>query len=223
MFGGIVKKILIIVLILLLLAGAGGGAYYYFFMMDTQEESVKADEEPESVMEGMNKEVTEPVEINMDYYVSSNKLNVRAYPKISAPIRSVLRKGKFVKALEVKGEWIRFSEYEVHQSGNDVADWINTNFLSHDKPVITELEVRKNMMKLVNKSDDFALYEDQFLIATKTLIDSEKCLYEDFELVGGWILSRTYNIEPVYFVYCGGTDTENKVYLNVETGEIFQP
>ncbi|MDB1126063.1 SH3 domain-containing protein [Vibrio algarum] len=216
------KKLVIIIIVLLLLVGAGGGAYYYFFMMNDNSELIEP-EGDSSVAEEIAIEQKIAVEVNMNYFVDTNKLNVRSYPQKSAPIRSVLRKGKPLKALEIKGDWVRISEYEVHQSGNDVADWIHSDFISHDKPVITDREIRKNMQKLLNKSDDFITYSDQFVIATRKLLEDETCSYEDFELMDGWVLSRTFNIEPVYFVYCGGTQRENKIYVNVETGEIFQP
>lgn len=213
---------IIIVFVLLLLAAAGGGAYYYFFMMNKDDIPI-AVEEP--VMEPIDKPklVKEAVKPNMDYFVTSNKLNVRSYPRTSATIRYVLRKGKAIKALEVKGEWARISDYQVHQSGNDIADWVHTDFLSHQKPVITPQEKRKGMVQLLSKSDDFMRYEDQFILATQNLIDDELCSYEDFELLDGWVLSRTFNNEPVYFVYCGGTERENKIYLNIESGNTFQP
>jgi hypothetical protein len=165
----------------------------------------------------------EVVEQNMNYFVTSNKLNVRIYPKTTATIRQTLRKGKALTALEIKGDWVRISDYEVHDSGEDIASWVHMDYLSHEKPLITEKEIRKSTGRLVNKSDDFLQYQDQFIIATRTLLDDERCSYEDFELMDGWVLSRTFNIEPVYFVYCGGTQTENKVYLNIETGELFRP
>lgn len=216
------KKIVIIIVVFLLLAGAGGGAYYYFFMMN-DDSGLIVSEEVAAVIEEPEMEAKTVVKVNMDYFVDTNKLNVRSYPRKSASIRSVLRKGKSLKALEIKDDWVRISEYELHQSGNDVADWVHTDFVSHNKPIITEREIRKNMLKLVNKSDDFMTYQDQFVIATRKLIEDGTCRYEDFELMDGWVLSRTFNIEPVYFVYCGGTKRENKVYVTIKTGEIFQP
>ncbi|MDG3085415.1 hypothetical protein P7F88_04575 [Vibrio hannami] len=215
------KKLVIIIVVLLILAG--GGAYYYFFMMN-DEEVVEAAEptEPTPIEEPIP--VTEEAVIqNSDYYVISERLNVRSYPDESSLIRSVLRKGTKIKALEVAGEWIRISDYMVHDSGNDVADWINLEFLSETPPVITAEEKRKTMVKLIKKSDDYADHEDQFVIATQKLIDDGVCTFEDFEVLGGWLASVANKPDPVYFVYCGGIDREDKVYLNVETGKIFYP
>lgn len=216
------KKIVIILVIILLLAAAGGGAYYYFFMMNepvAEEAEVEEETEPAKQMA----EASPAVEPNYDYYVTSERLNVRAYPRADAMIRSVVRKGEHVFAKEVKGDWIRISDYQVHESGNDIASWIHTDYLSHEKPEITDADVRKSMLALIKKSDDLLTYEDEFVLATKQLINAGLCTYEDFELVGGWIRSRTFNIEPVYFVYCGGTLSKHKMYLHIDSGEIFQP
>ncbi len=189
----------------------------------TESQTEQVEEAPVPVIAAPAEKIKTVVKPNMDYFVTVNKLNVRSYPRANAPIRSSLRKGMPLKALEIKGDWVRISDYEVHDSGNDVADWVHSDFLSHEKPVVTAQEVRKALVALVKKSDDFMLYEEQFIIATKQLLDQKTCTHDDFELIDGWILSRTFNIEPVYFVYCGGTARENKVYMNPETGEIFQP
>ncbi|GLO63198.1 hypothetical protein MACH09_37060 [Vibrio sp. MACH09] len=217
------KKIVIIIVILLVLAAAGGGAYYYFFMMNQEEEMVEeVMEEEAEPMESAA--VPAPViEPNVDYYVISDRLNVRSYPRRGSAVRGMLRKGDQLTALEVKGDWVRFSDYEVHKSGNDVADWVNRDYLSHDKPMITPIERRKTMMALIKRSDDLKEYEESFIQGAEKLIKSGQCTFEDFELVGGWVRSVTFNLEPVYFIYCGGTDREDKVYLNVESGETFTP
>lgn len=216
------KKIVIILVVILLLAG-GGGAYYYFFMMEN--DPVVVDKKIETPVEQIvEKKPAKPaIKPNLNYFVISQRLNVRSYPEKGSEIRSVLRKGNSIKALEIKKPWVRISDFEVHNSGRDVADWVHMDFLSHDKPEISEKEQRKTMLDLIKRSDDLLVHEDRFVIATQELVNSGKCTFEDFELVGGWVRSVTFNIEPVYFVYCGGTSRGDKVYLNVDTGETFQP
>ena len=75
---------------------------------------------------------------------------------------------------------------------------------------------------LIKESDDFLIYQDAFVQATQGLIQSRQCKIEDFELLDGWVRSVTFKPQPVYFIYCGGTDQQHKIYLNVETGETFQ-
>jgi len=39
--------------------------------------------------------------------------------------------------------------------------------------------------------------------------------------MGGWLKSvNQYRKEPVYFTYCGGITSANKVYMNAETGMV---
>ncbi|WP_413283382.1 hypothetical protein [Vibrio sp. MA40-2] len=217
------KKIILIVLAIILLAGIAGGVYYYFFMLEQDTTATSVGQVPLEVeqIQQTDSKILEPQ--NNTYFVSSNKLNVRSYPRLTASVRYILRKGKQVTALEIQQKWVRISDYQVHDSGQDIADWVHIDFLSSKKPVITAQEVNKAMQKMLNKSDDFIEYEDSFINATKHLLDDERCNYEDFELMNGWLLSRTYTDEPVYFVYCGGTEQKNKVYLNVMTQQIFQP
>lgn len=217
------KKKIIIIFVLLLLVAGGAGAYYYFFMMNQNEMTVEAPVEPEVAPMLSETPPKEEVKPNLDYFVTSERLNVRAYPDKTSEIRNVFRKGHQIRAIEVKGNWVRVSDYEVHYSGEDVADWVNVSYLSHDKPLITPLDRQKTMLRLIQKSDDLKTYQESFIIGTQELIDSGKCSFEDFELVGGWVKSVVFNIEPVYFVYCGGTSRDDKVYLNVESGEVFKP
>lgn len=223
------KKVVIIIVMLLILAGGGGGAYYYFFMLNQEheeqaEEVVTDDEQEQSSEAPVAQPQSQPqVKKNSDYYVTPERLNVRAYPEPDAFIRAVLRKGDRVTAREVKQGWVRISDYQVHDSGRDVADWIHMDYLAETAPVISAEEKRKAMAALISKSDDFVQYQDKFIIATQQLIDDGRCSFEDFELLGGWITSVTYQDDPVYFIYCGGTRRSDKIYLNAESGEIYQP
>lgn len=227
------KKLVIIIIVLLLLAGGGGGAYYYFVMMKEQaseEAAQEQDEEqqPEAADEAVemmdDKPTAEPViKENVNYYVTSNRLNVRAYPDTISNIRAVLQKGDKITAKEVKGEWVRIGGYEVHDSGRDMAQWVYIDYLSENKPEITTEERRKMTAALIEKSDDFNLYQDVFIQTTQNLIGTGDCKIEDFELLNGWIRSVTFKEQPIYFIYCGGTDHQHKIYLNADTGKTYQP
>ncbi|PWI32495.1 hypothetical protein DI392_15710 [Vibrio albus] len=223
------KKLVIMILVLLLFAAGGGGAYYYFFMMNEETLSEPVDDngaQPVSAemdSQSSAQEVPSPprIQTGKTYYVTSSRLNIRAYPESESSIRAVLYKGDEVTAKEVKGDWVRIGGYEVHPSGKDMAQWVHIDYLSASEPVITEEEKRNTTIALIKNSDDFLKYEDVFIRATQNLISSGQCKVEDFELLGGWVRSVTYKDQRVYFVYCAGTDRQNKVYLNVETQEIF--
>lgn len=77
--------------------------------------------------------------------------------------------------------------------------------------------------RLVAQSQDFTKHRAAFVKAAKELIDDGRCTPRDFEKIGGWRKSAVnYRDEPVYFTYCGGMTISNRIYLNAETGRIFQ-
>jgi hypothetical protein len=77
--------------------------------------------------------------------------------------------------------------------------------------------------RLVAQSQDFTEHRAAFVKAAKELIDDGRCTPRDFEKTGGWRKSAiNYRKEPVYFIYCGGMTISNRIYLNAETGRIFQ-
>jgi hypothetical protein len=222
------KKLVLMILVLLLFAGVGGGVYYYFFMRDDGVPVSVDNKQPDQAVSEMDSNPPLPpppapprIQTGKKYYVTSSRLNIRAYPDAESGIRAVLYKTDAVTAQEVKGDWVRIGGYEVHPSGKDMAQWVYIDYLSASEPVITEEEKRNTTVALIKGSDDFLQYEDTFIRATQKLIHSGQCKVEDFELLGGWVRSVTYKDRPVYFVYCGGTDRQNKVYLNVETADIF--
>lgn len=222
------KKLVLMILVLLLFAGIGGGAYYYFFMMNEETPVHVDDGGSQQTMSEMDSNPPLPpppapprIQTGKKYYVTSSRLNIRGYPDGESGIRAVLYKSDAVTAKEVKGDWVRIGGYEVHPSGKDMAQWVHIDYLSASEPVITEEERRNTTVALIKGSDDFLQYEDTFIRATQKLISSGQCKVEDFELLGGWVRSVTYEDRPVYFVYCGGTDRQNKVYLNVETEDLF--
>jgi hypothetical protein len=77
--------------------------------------------------------------------------------------------------------------------------------------------------RLVAQSQDFTEHRAAFVKAAKELINDCRCTPRDFEKTGGWRKSAIkYRKEPVYFTYCGGMTIYNRIYLNAETGRIFQ-
>ncbi len=76
--------------------------------------------------------------------------------------------------------------------------------------------------KAVQQSDDFRKYDAAFATAADSLVADGRCTLRDFENVGGWVKSvNQYRNQPVYFTYCGSA-AANRIYLNAETGELFQ-
>ncbi len=72
------------------------------------------------------------------------------------------------------------------------------------------------------KSDDLKLYQETFRNSVAKLISEGECEPGDFEELGGWVKSVRYKDRDVYFIYCGGLSLKNKIYLDVNTNEIFK-
>ncbi|WP_104034411.1 SH3 domain-containing protein [Vibrio jasicida] len=219
------KKALIALVILLLLGGAGAG-YYFFFMQKDEpvaeaplkpEKEVGPKEEPKPIMdlEVLAPEVTE-------YYVTKRRINVYNKPDNQSLIVDALYKGEKVSVLEKADGWFRLSDYIVYEEGGEeTAEWVDAKGLSDSQPVIKEQERLEILDNYLQKSDDLKVHLDIFRNKTQQLLDDETCTPSDFEELGGWVRSVTYKKRNVYFIYCGGLEQENKIYLDVDKGEIF--
>ena len=149
-----------------------------------------------------------------------------------------------VRVYETQGEWARVSQsYTAScnagrsafgESGNNAcspenginggyfAEWVHTDFLSRTRPVDPAAGAT-GIAALIGQSDDFGLYEQQFVAAAVELIESGRCTEADFREMDGWLKSvTTYADRPVYFTYCGGMTLQNRLYLDVSTGQIFR-
>ncbi|MCK6265704.1 hypothetical protein KP803_20815 [Vibrio sp. ZSDE26] len=213
-----------VLLLVLGLAGAGAGFYLFYWLpmqeanempsMMEEEEDIAEVSDPEQAI-AMPKVVTE-------YYVNTPTLGVRERPDYEAFIESVLYRGDDVTILEERDGWGRISVYYVYEEGGEeVAEWIPMEALVEDAPVITKQERHDTLMAYINKSDDFKIHEVMFLSKTDELLNSDTCTPLDFEELGGWVRSIRYSERDVYFVYCGGMKQADKIYLDVNSGEIF--
>ena len=219
------KKALIALAILLLLGGAGAG--YYFFFMQKDEPVVEQKLEPEQPSEPEEKpkpimDLEAPAPEITEYYVTERRINVYNKPERQALIVDSLYKGEKVSVLEKADGWFRLSDYIVYQEGGEeTAEWVDSKGLSDAEPVIKEQERLEILDGYLQKSDDLKTHLDMFRNKTQQLLDDETCDPSDFEELGGWVRSVTYKKRNVYFIYCGGLEQENKIYLDVDKGEIF--
>ena len=219
------KKALIALAILLLLGGAGAG--YYFFFMQKGEPVVEQKPEPEQPSEPEEKpkpimDLEAPAPEITEYYVTERRINVYNKPERQALIVDSLYKGEKVSVLEKADGWFRLSDYIVYQEGGEeTAEWVDSKGLSDAEPVIKEQERLEILDGYLQKSDDLKTHLDMFRNKTQQLLDDETCDPSDFEELGGWVRSVTYKKRNVYFIYCGGLEQENKIYLDVDKGEIF--
>lgn len=219
------KKALIALAILFLLGGAGAG--YYFFFMQKDEPVVEQKPEPEQPSEPKEKpkpimDLEAPAPEITEYYVTERRINVYNKPEHKALIVDTLYKGEKVSVLEKADGWFRLSDYIVYEEGGEeTAEWVDSKGLSDAEPVIKEQERLEILDGYLQKSDDLKTHLDMFRNKTQQLLDDETCDPSDFEELGGWVRSVTYKKRNVYFIYCGGLEQENKIYLDVDKGEIF--
>ncbi|RPF03996.1 hypothetical protein EDB17_3149 [Vibrio crassostreae] len=220
------KKALIALLVLLILGG--GGAAYYFLVMNK-------DPIPPEKMEQPAVEVTQQSEFDLapimdlqpepeqtEFYVLDRKLEVVEQPEIDGLITDYLYKGEKVEVLEKQGEWARISDYIVLKEGGlQTAEWVSMSGLSNDEVIISEKESKEILDSYLVKSDDLKIHQEKFRNSVAKLISEGECAPSDFEELGGWVKSVKYSNRDVYFIYCGGLSIENKIYLDVNTNEIF--
>lgn len=221
------KKALIALFVLLIL-GVGGAAYYFFIMKKDPTPPEKV-EEPVVVetMEQPKSELKPIMELQPDpeqteFYVLDRKLKVVEQPEIDGLITDYLYKGEKVEVLEKQGDWARISDYIVlKEGGPQTAEWVSMSGLSNDEVVISDKENKEILDSYLVKSDDLKLYQEKFRNSVAKLMSEGECEPSDFEELGGWVKSVRYSERDVYFIYCGGLSLENKIYLDVNTNEIF--
>ncbi|MGR5133734.1 SH3 domain-containing protein [Vibrio alfacsensis] len=220
------KKVLIVFAILFLLGGVGAGCYFVFMKeeqqtpQNVQELSVtppKMNDKVQPIMD-LESRVSEITE----YYVTERRINVYNQPNLQALVIDSLYKGEKVAVVEKANGWFRLSDYILYEEGGEeTAEWVDSKGLSDSEPVIKEQERLEILDGYLQKSDDLKAHLDVFRNKTQQLLDDQACFPSDFEELGGWVRSVTYKQGNVYFIYCGGLEQENKIYLDVDTGKIF--
>ncbi|MDH5933378.1 SH3 domain-containing protein [Vibrio splendidus] len=221
----LMKKALIALLVLLIL---GGGAAYYFLVMNKDPIPPEKMEEPAAeVAQQSGSDLApimdlQPEPEQTEFYVLDRKLEVVEQPEIDGLITDYLYKGEKVEVLEKQGEWARISDYIVlKEGGPQTAEWVSMSGLSNDEVIISEKESIEILDSYLVKSDDLKLHKETFRNTVAELISDGECDPSDFEELGGWVKSVKYSDRDVYFIYCGGLSLENKIYLDVNTNEIF--
>lgn len=97
------------------------------------------------------------------------------------------------------------------------AEWVSLAGLTSVRPD-DPAESATGLSALIGSSDDFDIYETQFVTATQKLLDQGICSDTDLEDIGGWVQSQNFKPQPVYFTYCG----DRRLYLDVSTGRVFE-
>lgn len=80
----------------------------------------------------------------------------------------------------------------------------------------------EDALGVVGQSSDYAVYSVAFAEAARRLVNKRECTLGDFTAQGGWAKSGKLTTQDTYFVLCGGTRVENRVYLIPGTGETYR-
>ncbi|MGI9896440.1 SH3 domain-containing protein [Vibrio natriegens] len=219
------KKALIAMMAVLLLGGAGFGYYFFFMQKDQPEQAAEATSPKAQVKEEASKPVMDLESVppeTTEYYVIERQVSAYNKPDHNALVVDTIYKGEKVVVLEKSNGWYRISDYLVYEDGGEeTAEWLDAKGLSDAEPVIKEQERLEILDGYLQKSDDLKDNLEIFRNKTQLLLDDNTCEPEDFTELGGWVRSVTYKQRNVYFIYCGGLEQENKIYLDVNSGEIF--
>lgn len=209
----------------LLLGGAGFGYYFFFMQKDQPEPTTEASSPEAQVKEEASKPVMDLESVppeTTEYYVIERQVSAYNKPDHNALVVDTIYKGEKVVVLEKSNGWYRISDYLVYEDGGEeTAEWLDAKGLSDAEPVIKEQERLEILDGYLQKSDDLKDNLEIFRNKTQLLLDDNTCKPEDFTELGGWVRSVTYKQRNVYFIYCGGLEQENKIYLDVNSGEIF--
>jgi hypothetical protein len=157
-----------------------------------------------------------------DYYVSANQLSVRSAPSTTARIEDTLIRKQKVEVFEVNAGWARISKYSHGAEKNkedQFAHWVSADYLTATEPT-GALAENTNIERYIKNSDNYSKYRENFIEVSKTLVEQGRCNLSDYKNIGGWVSSITHKSEPIYFTYCGGFSTCDKVYINAKSGEI---
>ena len=101
------------------------------------------------------------------------------------------------------------------------AEWKHKSNLTFSPPPDSSKNAGRKY-DLVKQFDDFRLHKEVFAEAAGELIDSGKCTAADFKEMGGWMKSIDQKNKSVYFTYCGGMRSSNKIYLDAASGQTWR-
>ena len=186
--------------------------------------------------------LTTPVLANQQAWIAFDEIDRVSCPAPSCGVIGQLMKNEQVTILEEKDGWSRISIYYdagcrngmsvfISQGNRDciaengiyegkVAEWVKDEGLTHINPK-EQLPTPKAKYDLIRMSDDFEEHKDVFADAAQGLINSGRCVKEDFEKIGGWMSSSNYSNRPIYFIYCGGKEVTDMVHIDVSNGRIW--
>jgi hypothetical protein len=213
------KKARIGLLILLFIAGGAAAVYYFFFYQPEPEVEESSSLESEvSQMPPAEKEL-EPIPFT-EFFVISPGIEIYAKPNFESQVVGKTELREVVKVYQEKGRWSRVQSWINETTGK--SQWIYNEHLSTEHPGVTVQERYQTIKQLIASTDDFEQYEARFIELTDSVLQSKQCSEEDLTQLKGWIRSFNYPDEPIYYSYCGGLEVEDKLYINLDSGDVFR-
>jgi hypothetical protein len=213
------KKALIGLLILLFIAGGAGAVYYFFFYQAEPESEISAPVVSEDSESSELDSEPEPIPFT-EFFVISPGVEKFAKPNFESQVVGKTELRELVKVYEQNGRWSRVQSWINETTGK--SQWIYSEHLSTEHPGITVQERYRTIKALIAGTDDFEQNEARFIELTDTALKSKQCREEDLAQMQGWIRSFNYPDEPIYYSYCGGLEVEDKLYINLDNGDVFR-
>jgi hypothetical protein len=172
-------------------------------------------------------------------FVDVERVQRRTCPNITCGDVGWIAERQVVEALERRDGWVRItktydaacrdgrSEYVDDGKASctpdngivdgKFAEWVPMSALSKTRPA-DPAATASGDEAMIAQSDDFKRYRSAFLAVSNRLISEGRCTKADFTEMGGWLKSvNEHKNEPVYFTYCGGMTSANKIYMNAKT------
>ncbi|WP_338166597.1 hypothetical protein [Vibrio sp. 10N] len=221
------KKILLGLGVVAMLLGGGAGVAYYLGYFDdpqpNQTRSTGNERLPQTAVtpSTIEEPTPEPKPLPSQYYVSRAVETVYQQPETSATPDGIAYYGEQLNVMERRGDWIRIAPiYQLEEGAEEVSQWVDSANLSVEPVKLSGSTWLDVLDGYIENSDHYMSFQEAFINASTQLIQAKRCRLADFEEVGGWIKSINHQ-DSVYFTYCGGIETEHKIYLNVASGKIF--
>lgn len=77
--------------------------------------------------------------------------------------------------------------------------------------------------RLVEGSDDIDTHRAMFARVAIEMLAKNSCTEREFIENGGWKRTpSTFDSSSIYYIYCGGTATADRLFLDAETGEVYR-
>lgn len=177
------------------------------------------------------------------YWATAERVDRRACPSTRCGVVGQLWLRESAHVFEIRDGWARITKYydascvggrseyvdrgeAACSEANGIVDgkfaeWVNLNQIALERPADPGATATSDE-ELIAQSDDFQRYRRAFATAAAKLIAERRCTREEFIEQGGWTKSVNDRDHPVYFTYCGEMTAANRIYLDAESGRIFQ-